>query len=91
MDESESARGVGRLEFGAPPPSAVEEYKRAVIESRVAYRRRLAQKIILVLLDKYGSDLDKQYPNVAQYTEDLANAISERLAAREDRELARQP
>lgn len=61
-----------------------------IIESRVFFRRRLAEKITITLLQetmRKGTLLSDYYANGAQYIEDLANAIAERVAAREDKEL----
>ncbi len=67
-----------------------EDHTRAVIESRIFYRRRLAEKITITLLQetlRKGNGLNDFYANGAQYIEDLANAVAERVAAREDKEL----
>ena len=67
-----------------------EDHTRAVIESRIFYRRRLAEKITITLLQetmRKGNGLNDYYANGAQYIEDLANAVAERVAAREDKEL----
>lgn len=61
-----------------------------IVESRVFYRRRLAEKITITVLQetlRKGHALNDYYQNGAQFIEDLANAVSERLAAREDVEL----
>lgn len=57
--------------------------------SRPFYRRSLASAIVLELIQEAPNGQLSQYHfDAAQFIEDLANAITERLAAREEKELA---
>ena len=52
-------------------------------ESLVFFRRRLAQKIVVAMIQATQSNVRNFYHDPAFEAEDLANAVCERLAARE--------
>lgn len=56
------------------------------LDSRMRYRRRLAHALAVALMRKpHGGR--SEFANPAEYVEDFAQAVTERLAAREDKEL----
>ena len=65
-----------------------QSFEQAVRESRIFYRRNLAKALAVALIKKpYGGQNEFQDP--AAKAEDFANAVTERLVAREEQELAK--
>lgn len=62
-----------------------------VRQSRVFYRRNLAKEFAIVILTKHEDGGRYTFQDPAQFVEDFANAVMERLAAREEQELAGVP
>lgn len=65
---------------------AEQSFAEGLRESRVFYRRRLAARLAVEMLRRPVGGKN-EFVNPAAYVEDFANAVTERLAAREDQEL----
>lgn len=63
-----------------------QTFAESVRESRIFYRRQLAQAMTVALLRRRDAGIGVT-ANPAAYVEDFANAVTERLAAREEAEL----
>ena len=72
MEQSETTRRINNS----------KRYVEAVTESRIFWRRQLAHDLAVEMVGRPNS-----HPNVAQFVEDFANAVAERVWAREDKEI----
>ncbi len=80
MGDAAAERGVSE------DPPWIPMTREMLAESLVFYRRRLTEKIIVAMIRAGDTDVESiktQYRDPAMFAEDLANAICERLAARE--------